>query len=452
MIPDMKYKGTIIGLAVLLVLGGYVYFFERQPLERDASGEIKIALIKDFKTEEITQFKIMGKETTQGILGTRNQDSSWNLLAPVKDKGDAVEIEGFLSTFKDLKPERTLKDNLLAKSTYGLDTPQLQVELTGKSQYRFMVGNVSPGSNTFYVQQDNSPVIYLMNRTQVGGWFKSPDSYRDKMITDITPATITQISIRNAKTNYAFKKTNDQWNTMSSPSIDLDKYKVEDILWKISNARILNFYPRSSETLSQSGLSNPMIQIRCSDKNGKVFELSISNQGAQPGEIFASSTYKESLFSIDTGILPYVIIPNIELLRNRTLFDFKVDAVQTISWSKPTTMSFRKNKEEWFYGSQKVDFAGIEDILYALNGIQFTQVIEENPKNLEKYGLAQPKLQISWKTSQNKDYVLSIGDALKNPNYRYVLTNQNHRVVSLETVLIEKLVPELKSLLKSDKK
>ena len=385
-----------------MVLGGYVYFFERQPLERDASGEIKISLIKDFKADDITQFKVMGSQTTQVILGTRNRDSSWNLLSPREDKGDATEIEGFLSTFKNLQPERTLKDNLLSKSSYGLDTPQLQVELTGKKHYRFKVGKESPGSNTFYVQLDDSPVIYLLNRTQLGVWFKSPDNYRDKAITDMTPASVTEIHIRNGKTDYVFKKTNEQWNVITPKSFDLDKYKVEDILWKISNAHIGNFYDKSPDTLAKTGLAAPVIQVRCLETNKKPFELSISGQGPQPGEVFASSSYKNSIFSLDTGILAYVRISDLETLRNRTLFDFNVDAIQSISWSKPSTMSFRKSKENWYLGQQKVDYAGIEDVLYALNGLQFKQVIEVNPKDLKKYGLTQPKLQIAWKTSQKQ--------------------------------------------------
>jgi hypothetical protein len=317
----MKYRNTIIWLVILLVLGAYVYYFERTPIEETENGERRITLFPNFDPAKVSEFSIVGTDTVQTILCTQNKDSSWNLRSPVSAKADSLEVNTFLSEFKDLKSDRALKNNLQSLSAYDLDTPHQTIFLKTSDKTgggKLFVGVQNPDGNGYYVKKENDPAIYLISSAAVNQWNKSPTDFRDKTVAEFPPDQITQLTLTYPNQSLVIKKENEDWKLIQPKLMDADRYKVEDLLWKLHSLQIKQFIDESPKDLKIYGLINPSAKIILADKNKKTYTLSLGDMTKTGDAIYGKTDANPVVFSLDTDVLSYVRLNEKDLIAVNT--------------------------------------------------------------------------------------------------------------------------------------
>ena len=96
----MKFKGTAWMLVVFLILGIY-YFLVDLPAEKKKTKEKEMAgKVLYFKTADVKEFSLIKAGKT--ITLQQNPESNWNLIQPLKTKGDNPESDSFLSEIENL--------------------------------------------------------------------------------------------------------------------------------------------------------------------------------------------------------------------------------------------------------------------------------------------------------------------------------------------------------------
>lgn len=402
-----SYKSILIALGILLLLGTYIYYFEKGPMI-DSSGS-GTPFIKNMDTHKITQISIWGEDTNQLLIQcVQSKDSSWKISAPVPDQGDRVEINGFLMDLKTLKASRVLKKELPSLSEYGLDHPQLVVALTSDSQVKFLVGSQAPGNDTYYVKKENDPAVYLLNTSQVARWFGNEYKFRNKTLVDLSVENINQIQYLRGKDTYSFLKSQEQWKSTQPSEYEINRYKLEDALWKLLSGQVRKFENDTTQTLAEYGLDKPQEIIRLKTNTHQTWELKVSTQGPQPDWVYAKASNKPYVFSIETAVLVPLHFHDLSDLRNKNIYNFMMDDIQTLQWNQPAKLEIHKKGEDWLLSSagKKAEYGTIQDILTELTNLQADRIVEETAAPLHQYGLDKPTVTITLTDSQQKKYTL----------------------------------------------
>jgi hypothetical protein len=405
-------KSLLILIAILALLGGYVYFFEKGPLlESSGSGT---PFIENLDPQKMVEVTIWNGDTSQLLIDCqKSKDSTWKIASPIPDQGDKVEIDGFFMDLKTLKAARVLKDNLASMAEYGLDHPQLIISIKSDSETRFMVGTTAPGNDTYYVKKDNDPAIYLINSSQVGRWFGSDYKFRNKALADFSVDNIREVDYQRGKGKYTFVKSQEQWHSTQPGNYEINRYKLEDALWKITSGQVMRFEINSTLSLADYGLAQPAEVIRLKTNDNKNWELQVSTKGPQPALLYAKSNTKPYIFAIESTLLVPLHFKDISEIRNKNIFSFMMDDIQSIHCELPYKFELNKKGDDWFIqpSSIKVEYNTLQDMLTEITNLQAGRILDESVSSSKKYGLDKPGYLITLADSHRKKYTLAIKES-----------------------------------------
>lgn len=136
-------RGTLAAAAVLVLLGGYVYWLERE--DPDALSEEALFQVT---AERITRVFIE-KPDAETVVVARTEDG-FALEAPLETAADASEVELLLENLQSLAPVRRFAPEDGGLESYGLDPARLAVRFEtddgGEHGIRFGDDTLTPSS------------------------------------------------------------------------------------------------------------------------------------------------------------------------------------------------------------------------------------------------------------------------------------------------------------------
>ncbi len=146
----MSYRATAALLAVLLILGGVVYFTSQSPAPSAAGAADKPVPILALTPTSVTKIVIVGTDKTTEVS---KKGDAWEIVQPTAGPADSARIGGWVDQLATLSAQRTI-DDAGDLSTYGLATPRIKLEVglsDGKS-VNLQFGDKTPDGGAFYVR------------------------------------------------------------------------------------------------------------------------------------------------------------------------------------------------------------------------------------------------------------------------------------------------------------
>jgi hypothetical protein len=100
----MKWKTTVVLLAIAVVLGLYIKFFEsKQPSTEEAKRQAENVV--NFQRDKIDGIMIQNGDDKIDI---RKHDNKWRLEAPIKDQADSTSIDSLLFDLESWQKDATI--------------------------------------------------------------------------------------------------------------------------------------------------------------------------------------------------------------------------------------------------------------------------------------------------------------------------------------------------------
>ena len=164
----MKPRTTLILLAILAILGGYVYFAElRQPATSDTETTPTPAPAWSYPIDQIVGLAIQGSGKQTRL--TRPAGGAWQMEAPQQGAVDNDRVTAVVDSLGTLQVSRTLTDTTNSLADYGLAQPALQVtvRLADGSDHALEIGNATPTQTDYYVQVQGQAPIHLLSASVV---------------------------------------------------------------------------------------------------------------------------------------------------------------------------------------------------------------------------------------------------------------------------------------------
>ena len=172
---------TLLLLAVLAGLGGYIYFYEagREPADPNARPRAFDQLASE-NIDEV-QIKNADGETSRAQLASGN----WQLVEPVKADADDGVVGTVTSNLASLEVQRVVEEQPTDLKQYGLEPARIDVGFRLKDQkelQHLLIGDKTATGGDFYAKHPNEPRVFLIAAYLDSIFNKTTFDLRDKAI------------------------------------------------------------------------------------------------------------------------------------------------------------------------------------------------------------------------------------------------------------------------------
>ena len=148
-------KTTLILMLTALALGGFVYFYEIRGKQQQAEIQEQQKQVFDFELEQIQTITIKQESETLTLkIDEEAEEKTWKITTPVEKEADLQTVEFLLTELTNLKSDRSITTSVSQLSEYGLEKPEITVEIQfkdGKTS-RLFLGQPDFDGNLIYSQ------------------------------------------------------------------------------------------------------------------------------------------------------------------------------------------------------------------------------------------------------------------------------------------------------------
>jgi Domain of unknown function (DUF4340) len=166
----MSPRITLGLLAVLLALGGYVYFGggsgtqanQAASKEKPTDAELEV-----FKFEDRNVRQLAVQKGDQQIAVDRDAEGNWK-LQPTGEPGDRIRLNGLALRLSNLRASRRLADAANLQD-FGLATPATtaRIILADGTEHTLLVGAKAPAEAGTYAKRANDETVFLVSNALV---------------------------------------------------------------------------------------------------------------------------------------------------------------------------------------------------------------------------------------------------------------------------------------------
>ncbi|MGH7908267.1 MAG: DUF4340 domain-containing protein, partial [Thermodesulfobacteriota bacterium] len=365
----VKFAGTLIGALVLIVLVGYLYFFE---IRKEGEETKKKSVFLAIKEEQINE--IILKYPSNTVI-CQKDGGDWFVLKDSKRfKADNKAIRSMIENIATMKIERVASDTITDLSGFGIASPEAEViAKTPDSEYRILIGGDSPVGPGRYVRIDNESKILLVSRGSVWEFLgKSANDLRDKQVLSSTEDEIKRIKFKWRVSSFLVERKNDNWIGKDIPDyIDFDQSRIWAILRTFVNLRIDNFEDDEPNNLAAYGLDKPRAEIDLF-QDGKPVRVLFGNK-KESGDYYVKLGSDNSVYSVSEFVLRQ-IPENVNDIRVRRIVKLDAEKVTRVGISKGgNELSIIKKGSKWELEGEKgkkVDGSKVEELIAEIGGLE----------------------------------------------------------------------------------
>ena len=408
----MGFKSTIALLAVLIGLGAYIYFVDREkPLE---STTKKDKVFTGVTADDIEELEIKAEDGAVSKL--KKSDSKWSLVEPIAAESDSGEVSSIASSVADVEIQRVVDEKPADLKPFGLDPPRLEVALRTKGQTAFkrlQVGDKTPTGGDLYARTPDSPRVFLIASFLDTTFNKNTFALRDKRALQFDRATVQNVELTSDKTVLQFAKEGSEWRIVKPISARGDFGTIEGIVERLSSAPMQGITAQETTDLKTYGLDKPSATIvvgtgsaRATLTLGKTDNaLVYAKDASRPMVFTVAPTLKDDLFK------------KLEDLRRKDLFDSRSFTAARVEVKRGAdTLTFERSKgkdkegketEIWKDAAGKeVDMMKMDEFLSRLTALRATSFEDSKHASLKS-----PAFTATIRSDEGKTETVSFGRA-----------------------------------------
>jgi hypothetical protein len=185
---------------------------------------------------------------------------------------------------------------------YGLDKPDVTVNVgAGSAKATLLVGGKAE-DNTIYVRDASRPAVMTVESALVDELKKGADEYRRKDVFEFRSFNANRVEITRSGQTVAFEKSKGQgenapdvWKRVAPTPGDVDKDKIDSLISRLSNMRASSFVASEAKT----GLDKPAMTVVAKfDDNKKEDRATFGKNGE---DVFASRPGEPGAAKVDAS-------------------------------------------------------------------------------------------------------------------------------------------------------
>ena len=207
------------------------------------------------------------------------------------------------------------------------------------------------------------------------------------------------------------RKTDAGWQMIEPTQVEADPPEAIGLAQAIANLESVREVVDNPSDLKQFGLAEPPITVEFKAEGGAAGSFKLGNKNATQGEIYALkggddtvflvSSFQESSFNRE----PFA-------LRDKKILKFDREKADTLTLVKDgNAIELARTGSDWRVVkpvASRSDYSIVEGFITRLSSANMSRLVEENVKDLAKYGLDKPAMTVTIGTGSAKT-VLEVG-------------------------------------------
>lgn len=405
----MRYKGTLILLVLMVVLGLYLYLIELPGQKSKQQEEEKAQKVASFEPSEAVGLYLSypKRVTDPEILLEKDSEEKWKIVKPIAAPADESEVQGLLSSIGSMRVERVVEEKASDLKVYGLDQPEVTVLLKLKDhEEHLLFGDSAPVGSTLYVMRAGEGTIRLTDQFYKTHLTKTVTDLRKKEVLDFDSQKIKRVSLQYPGQAFVLAKEEGRWWIKKPGILKADDDVIFDLLASLKRLKAKDFVDEGRPDLSKR-FKDPRLKVELESESGNPTALSIY-------EVPGPSQSEQKTFAVTDNPTPIYLIEaeamtdlrkDLFALRDKHLLDFDPAQVQGIEIRKTAEdpLTIPRQGESWSFEGQVLEGSKSQKIsgfLKSLSGLKAEKMVDETPKSENPYGLNPPQFRISLIDSQ----------------------------------------------------
>lgn len=383
----MKTGGLYIALAVLVILGGTLYWSNhRKPSDETAkaSADTPPPILK-LDQSSIDKLEVKKKQA-EPISLTKAGTGDWQITAPRPLRADQSAVTGILSEVSSLNSERLVDDKATNLTPYGLDQPGLELDLTEKNNRseKLLIGNNTP-TGSVYAALANDPRVFTISSYTKTNLDKGLNDLRDKRLLPVNADKVSQIELIRKNQDVAFGRNKDAWQILKPKPYRADGSEVSELLTKLTDAKMDLTSSDPSDASAAFSKATPLATAKLTDESGTQ-QLEIRKA---KDTYYAKSSAVEGAYKVDAD-LGKALDKSVDDFRNKKLFDFGYNDPNKIELHNSSKAYFLTRgtggDDDWWSNGKKMD-PGAETLVSDVRDLSASKFVDS--------GFSNPTLEIT---------------------------------------------------------
>ena len=208
------------------------------------------------------------------------------------------------------------------------------------------------------------------------------------------------------------RKTDAGWQMIEPTQVEADPPEAIGLAQAIANLESVREVVDNPSDLKQFGLAEPPIAVEFKAEGGASGSFKLGNKNATQGEIYALKGGDDTVFLVSSfqessfGREPFA-------LRDKKILKFDREKADTLALVKGgNAIELSRNGSDWRVVkpvASRSDYSTVEGFITRLSSANMSRLVEENVKDLAKYGLDKPVMTVTIGAGSAKA-VLEVGN------------------------------------------
>jgi uncharacterized protein DUF4340 len=401
---------TSVVLAVLLVaLGAFFYVYEvRWAPDRDKVTARK-GRVFTAETADVTQLTLKRPDDSVEI---KREGDAWQMVAPVKARGDRGPIEEVITNVLTSKMDREIAAAPPSLAEFGLDKPAAEVDLTLKDGKRLglLLGAKSPTGVWVYARERDKPAVFVLGDSVLRDATRPIADFRDKTILAFDRKQVTGLDIVSRDETIGLESADGGWKITRPVALAADGDTVNDFLEKLGGAKVKEFVAEAPPSLDAYGLDRPW---RVTLHTGK--DKDRSSRSLLLGK---SDTAKKGVYAMREGESSVLLLPedvwtalpkNVAVARNKIVVPVDRDKLTRLEVESPRgSVTLVRENDKWRITAPEAlpaDQVEVGSLLFKLQGLRAQGFLTEDASGIPRF-LGRPAVKVTLADAEGARTVL----------------------------------------------
>jgi uncharacterized protein DUF4340 len=394
----MRWQTTAVLAVILVALGAFYYVYEiRQGPERE-KAEARKGRLYTAEPKDVVEVEM---KRPDGSVRLKREGDDWQILEPVKARGDRGTADGLVTTLVMARSDREVASNPTSAADFGLDKPAADVTLTLKDGkvLGLQLGAKNPTGVWVYARERDKSGVILVADSVLRDATKPVADLRDKALLSFNRADVTGLEVVTPEATLAVEQAGGKWTLTKPRSLPADAEFIGEFLDKLGGARVKEFVAEAPPSLAPYGLDRP---TRLSVQTGKDKDL--ATRVLNIGRVDAD---KKGVYAMRPGEPSVLLIPddvwqalpkNVAVLRNKAIVEYDRDKVDRIDiQSAKGSVSLARESDKWKIVAPEAlpaDQVEVGALLSSVRELRAQGFLTDDASGVPRY-LAKPDVRIT---------------------------------------------------------
>jgi len=412
---DGRQLGLVLGAKT--PTGVWVYAQERgkpavfvvaDGVLRDATrpvADFRNKTVLAFDRKDVTGIEIVTRDETLAVEPSGEQ--AWKMTRPRELAADPDTVRELLDKLTSARVREFVAETPKSLQPYGLERP-IRVSIhVGKDKDRatrtLLLGRADDARKGVYAMRPGESTVLLLPDDLGKAVPRTTAALRDKTVIALERDKVGRLEIQSPRGAVTLVREQDKWRITQPDALPADQVEAGAVLMRLANLKALAFIGEDAAAIARY-LGKPEVRATVSGADGSTSQTvllapSPEKRGGQ-ATAYAAVAGRGPVVLVDAGALTEIGRP-LQQLRDRTLVSgLEPRDVQRLQVTREgrTVLVERTGDTEWRLvegGTGAANTAKVEDLLYGLRGLKWTEIVSPTGAEAATHGLDAPAAEIT---------------------------------------------------------